>query len=465
MQEVPVVANVECRGVLLAAALLAFDGTTFAQAVQSGDERQIASSAQEPPAPVTPPHAAALLETGRVRRVLEGGALQGAGECGSTWASAGGLPPAVTLSDVAWTGSQLVAVGSDGATSNWILTSQNGISWAQRTPPGYSWPRAVASNGAKVVAVGRLGTIITSSDGKTWGWTGVGDADLYAVAWTGSRFVTVGDAGAVVTSDGGAVLWTAQGPAGSPPPRLHGVASSGSLVVAVGAGGAVLTSAETPRYEWTARATGTGTDLMAAVWGLSQFVVVGKGGTILTSPDGVTWTARTSGTVSDLLAVTSTDAELVVCGDGGTVLASPDGVTWTSLGGPASFSGIAWTGAKLVAASSDALFTSTCPRCSRPSVTAQPQGEAIRSGQTATLTVGATGPAEPGYHWYQGASGDVSRPVGGDSFSFTTPPLAVTTSYWVRVSLTCGSVDSAAAIVRVTNATQRRLARHLERVP
>jgi hypothetical protein len=423
-----VVGSVECRRVLLAAALLAFDGTMCAQVVAD-----VAS--------------------------------QGEGMCGSTWVPSGGLPPMVTLSDVAWTGSQLVAVGSDGATSNWILTSQNGISWAQRTPPGYSYPRAVASSGAKVVAVGPLGTIITSSDGKTWGWTGVGVADLYAVAWTGSGFVTVGDAGAVVTSDSAAVVWTAQDPAGSPPPRLYGVASSGSLVVAVGAGGSVLTSAPTPRYEWTARASGTGRDLMAAAWGLSQFVVVGRGGTILTSPDGQTWTARTSGTVEDLLTVTSTDAELVACGDEGTVLASPDGVTWTSLGGPASFSGITWTGSELVAVSSDAIFTSTCPRCSRPSVTAQPQGEAIDRGQTATLIVGATASAVPSYHWYQGTSGDVSRPVGGDSPSFTTPPLEVTTSYWVRVSLTCGHVDSATAIVHVTNASQRGLGRHLERAP
>jgi hypothetical protein len=55
---------------------------------------------------------------------------------------------------------------------------------------------------------------------------------------------------------------------------------------------------------------------------------VGLGGTILTSPDGVTWTRRTSGTNSELRGVAYGDGLFVAVGDG-TILTSPDGVSWT----------------------------------------------------------------------------------------------------------------------------------------
>jgi PKD repeat protein len=72
------------------------------------------------------------------------------------------------------------------------------------------------------------------------------------------------------------------------------------------------------------------------------------------------------------------------------------------------------------------------------------------SGQTATLTVVATGSETIAYQWYQGSSGDASSPVGTDSASFTTPALTQTTSYWVRVSNGCGTpADSDTATVSV----------------
>jgi hypothetical protein len=47
---------------------------------------------------------------------------------------------------------------------------------------------------------------------------------------------------------------------------------------------------------WTRRTSGTSNDLYGVTYGNGTFVAVGEGGTILTSPDGVTWTQRTSGT-------------------------------------------------------------------------------------------------------------------------------------------------------------------------
>ena len=88
--------------------------------------------------------------------------------------------------------------------------------------------------------------------------------------------------------------------------------------------------------------------------------------------------------------------------------------------------------------------------CIAPTITAQPIGKTISSGEQATLTVGASGTEPRSYQWYEGAKGDTSKPVGTNSSSFTTPALTVNKSYWVRVSNSCGSVDSEAASITVT---------------
>jgi len=92
------------------------------------------------------------------------------------------------------------------------------------------------------------------------------------------------------------------------------------------------------------------------------------------------------------------------------------------------------------------------PVCTAPSITLQPQGQTIQSGQTAMLSVSASGTSLT-YQWYQGTSGNTSSPISGaTSSSYTTPALTQTTSYWVRVSQTCSSatVDSITATVSIT---------------
>ena len=76
-----------------------------------------------------------------------------------------------------------------------------------------------------------------------------------------------------------------------------------------------------------------------------------------------------------------------------------------------------------------------------PSITTQPASQTISSGQTATLTVVATGTSPLSYQWYQGNSGNTATPVGANSSSHTTPSLTATTSYWVRVSNSAGIAD------------------------
>src|SRR5204863_309928 len=77
----------------------------------------------------------------------------------------------------------------------------------------------------------------------------------------------------------------------------------------------------------------------------------------------------------------------------------------------------------------------------------QPASQSIASGVSATLSVSAAGTAPLTFQWYSGALAPIA---GATSSSFATPPLTNTTSYWVRVSNSAGSVDSATATITVT---------------
>jgi hypothetical protein len=82
------------------------------------------------------------------------------------------------------------------------------------------------------------------------------------------------------------------------------------------------------------------------------------------------------------------------------------------------------------------------------SITQQPQSVTIPKNSAATLSVTATGTGTLSYQWYNGVSGDTTTPVGTNSSAYTTPRLTKGTyRYWVRVTGSCGSVNSSAAVV------------------
>ena len=91
--------------------------------------------------------------------------------------------------------------------------------------------------------------------------------------------------------------------------------------------------------------------------------------------------------------------------------------------------------------------------CAQAGITTHPANKSIQGGQTASLSVVASGTAPFTYQWYQGASPNTASPIGGaTSSSYTTPALAATTSYWVRVSNACGNANSNTATVTVSSA-------------
>jgi hypothetical protein len=87
--------------------------------------------------------------------------------------------------------------------------------------------------------------------------------------------------------------------------------------------------------------------------------------------------------------------------------------------------------------------------CTAPTITAHPASAALDAGGTVSLQITAMGTQPLEYQWYEGIQGNTAKPVGTGSEQFTSPSLAASTSYWVRVRNACGQADSQAAIVTV----------------
>src|SRR3989339_644632 len=111
------------------------------------------------------------------------------------------------------------------------------------------------------------------------------------VGYGSGRFIAVGDLGTVLTSSAG-VTWTDRTSGTSN--YLSGVGYGNGVFVIVGGLGAVLTSPD--GMTWTARTSGTSRDLYGVAFGNGVFVATGDAGAVVTSSDGATWTVRASGT-------------------------------------------------------------------------------------------------------------------------------------------------------------------------
>jgi hypothetical protein len=152
----------------------------------------------------------------------------------------------------------------------------------------------------------------------------------------------VGQGGVIQTSPDGSA-WTLRDSGRTS--ELRSVAWSGSRLVAVGAG-PILVSGDS--RTWSQAHPGPGHTLyhVAAATETGQFVAVGAGGGILTSPDGLDWTARVSGTRQGLHGAVWTGRQWIVTGESGLVLRSADGSDWIPAGfmGGSTLYSVIWTG-------------------------------------------------------------------------------------------------------------------------
>ncbi len=93
-------------------------------------------------------------------------------------------------------------------------------------------------------------------------------------------------------------------------------------------------------------------------------------------------------------------------------------------------------------------FTVASP-CVAPSITLHPKSATLDPGAKVDLWVSATGTQPLKYQWYEGVQGNTARPVGTDSPQVASSSPSASTSYWVRVSNSCGQADSQVAIITV----------------
>jgi hypothetical protein len=87
----------------------------------------------------------------------------------------------------------------------------------------------------------------------------------------------------------------------------------------------------------------------------------------------------------------------------------------------------------------------------------QPASATTSAGQSVTLSVTPNGSGPFTYQWFQGPSGTTTMPVGTNSNTYATPPLFMTTNYWVRVTSGCngGVASSNTATVTVVSTITR----------
>ncbi len=259
-----------------------------------------------------------------------------------------------SLTSVTWAGTQFVAVGSMGT----ILTSPDGHVWTPRTSGTTSGLNGLAWSGRRIVAVGTAGTVLTSLNGTDWEIESPETAkSLFAVAWSGNFFVAVGADGTILTSHDGK-SWTLRE---SPTEHwLYGVTTSGDLLAACGHSGTILTS--TNGYFWSEHASGTAEPLLSITATLEGLVAAGYSGTILTSVDGETWISRQIGVANHLGGVTwgpiSAGVRLVAVGAGGTIVTSLDGIHWTTRDSPTTndLNDVTWFGGMFVAVGANGII-------------------------------------------------------------------------------------------------------------
>jgi hypothetical protein len=222
-----------------------------------------------------------------------------------------------SIRGVAWspTLGEFIAVGALGKTSS----SPDGVTWTLHTISalntfeftGVRWSTALGLY-VLVGNSGGSGVVATSPNGLV-PWTvrssGLGATFVRNVAWSGSSFIVVGDAGTLTRSVNG-VTWAAQ----SLPGNLDTVTLSGIVwgpglwVLGAGIFAGVGRAATSPTgvAPWTERDPVFGNNSVGGnAWSppLALLAMVGNGGKISTSPDGVTWTARVSGITTSIVRV------------------------------------------------------------------------------------------------------------------------------------------------------------------
>jgi len=413
--------------------------------------------------------------------------LLGIAEGGGRWVAVGGVGTVLWSDDleqwqvadaptggdffaVTYGAGRFVAVADDGSVS----TSTDGVAWVTTRPDGTAWLWDVTFGGSQFVVTGSGGTVLRSADGQSWERAESGTTQaLRGVTYANETFVTTGSNGVILAStdavtwrslhnpDTGIELWR---PAGNGPrwvavgaggtrlvsadleswsgsssthPALYGVAADADRVLGVGVGG--LVTALTPGlppgtgpWSTVTRAPGD-RELRSVAKHGDLWLVVGGGGTILGSLDGVGFVPLTSGSGAELWSSTRIGDRLIVVGAAGTVLTSTNaGLLWEAVpdtGASTFFSVAAGPGGVVAVGVDGVMFRSDDGSKWEVIDTPPTEGDTLRSvaanpfGYVAVGTRGAVLTSVDGRTWTRRRSGT----------EFTLRAVAATTGGWLAV--------------------------------
>lgn len=250
----------------------------------------------------------------------EGGAAFRTLNAGATWAPVNGLGNE-TIRDFIRLDAQTILGASDGYV---LRSTDNGDSWTLITVPIPDDVHAFARSGNVVIAVGRDGGIVRSEDlGATWSAQASGTTERLFCAWAfdASNMIAAGRDGVGVRTTNG-LTWGPIVLSGDDDwDDIRFYPSAASVGLMAGEDGALLRSTD-GGATWSMTSTGTAMGLTAiAITNVGEAFITGTTGSAIQSTDlGQTWTVMSSPVSASLNNIDARDGVVVACGADGTVL-------------------------------------------------------------------------------------------------------------------------------------------------
>lgn len=90
--------------------------------------------------------------------------------------------------------------------------------------------------------------------------------------------------------------------------------------------------------------------------------------------------------------------------------------------------------------------------CTAPTIQSHPSSTTVAHGGQAIISVRAVGTGVLQYQWYRGPRGNTTAPMPSTTAQLVLTNITSTATYWVRVTNSCGSVDSSEAVISVSAA-------------
>jgi photosystem II stability/assembly factor-like uncharacterized protein len=249
---------------------------------------------------------------------------------GATWtqqtsnSGAGNYLHAVTNAGGTW-----YAVGRGGS----IVTSTNLTTWTKLTSNTTNALTGITCTGAtSCVATGQGGTVDVLSGGTWTASTGNGGGAFLAgvKCLDASTCFTAGKQGVTLATSNG-TTWTQQAGGGTTNQMNSISCPTSATCFTVGNAGTILAT-KNAGQTWIAQTSGTTSALNGvACVSATSCVAAGAAGTVKYTTDGSTWSTGTSGTTNALNGVACTASSCTAVGAGGTIVASGDGgATWAA---------------------------------------------------------------------------------------------------------------------------------------